>query len=241
MLSGFWREHGVLKGVAKENDMFEIKGIKKSYGKKEVLSGVSFEIAPKEIVGVLGANGSGKSTLLSVLAGLQPPNGGFFSMDGKDLLKNNKLRNQQVSYVPQDNPLIEELTAYDNLRMWMSADKIKRELKNGVLKVLGIDTFLKVPVAKMSGGMKKRLSIACAMNSSPGLMLLDEPTAAIDLVCRDSIYNYFEDFLSGGGAILLATHELQEIELCDKCYILKNGKLSEYYYDGDISNLAGRL
>ncbi len=221
--------------------MIEIKGVTKNYGKKQVLKGVTFDVAPGEIVGILGANGSGKSTLLSILAGLQQPNGGFFCIDGKDLLGDSKLRNKLVAYVPQENPLIEELNAWDNLRMWYNAKTLKADLKNGMLKLLGIDEFLKVPVSKMSGGMKKRLTIGCAMKGGPRLMLLDEPTAALDLVCRNEIYDYFESFRSGGGSMIIATHELQEIELCNKCFILKDGVLQPYRYDGDMPHLIGRL
>ena len=221
--------------------MIEIKNIHKHYGKHKVLNGVDFTVEPGEIVGILGANGSGKSTLLTILAGLQNCDAGFFNIDGKDLLKDSKLRNQLVAYVPQEMPLITELTAWDNLRMWYSADSLKKELNSGVLKLLGIDQFIKVPVSQMSGGMKKRLCIGCAMNSNPKLMLLDEPTAALDLVCKEKIYSYFEQYKSKGGSMIIATHEVQEIELCDRCYIIKDGVLGNYKYDGDIPHLIGRL
>ena len=221
--------------------MIEIKNIHKRYGKHKVLNGVDFAVEPGEIVGILGANGSGKSTLLTILAGLQNCDAGFFNIDGKDLLKDSKLRNQLVAYVPQEMPLITELTAWDNLRMWYSADSLKKELNSGVLKLLGIDQFIKVPVSQMSGGMKKRLCIGCAMNSNPKLMLLDEPTAALDLVCKEKIYSYFEQYKSKGGSMIIATHEVQEIELCDRCYIIKDGVLADYKYDGDIPHLIGRL
>lgn len=221
--------------------MTEIKNIHKSYGKKQVLAGVDFTVEPGEIVGILGANGSGKSTLLTILAGLQKCDAGFFNMEGKNLLKDTKLRNQLVAYVPQEMPLITELTAWDNLRMWYSGDRLKRELDSGVLKLLGIDQFIKVPVHQMSGGMKKRLCLACAMNTSPKLMLLDEPTGSLDLVCKEKIYNYLERYKNEDGSVIIATHEVQEIELCDKCYILKDGRLVDYKYDGDIPHLIGRL
>ena len=221
--------------------MIEIKNIHKRYGKHKVLNGVDFAVEPGEIVGILGANGSGKSTLLTILAGLQNCDAGFFNIDGKDLLKDSKLRNQLVAYVPQEMPLITELTAWDNLRMWYSTDSLKKELNSGVLKLLGIDQFIKVPVSQISGGMKKRLCIGCAMNSNPKLMLLDEPTAALDLVCKEKIYSYFEQYKSKGGSMIIATHEVQEIELCDRCYIIKDGVLADYKYDGDIPHLIGRL
>ncbi len=221
--------------------MVEIKNITKKYGKHKVLEGIDMQIEPGNIVGIIGENGSGKSTLLSILAGLQSPNSGFFNIDGRDLLKNSGLRNELVAYVPQESPLISELTAWDNLRMWYRTDRLKRELKDGFLAMLGIDQFLKVPVNEMSGGMKKRLTIGCAINSNPRILLLDEPTAALDLVCKERIYTYFEQFKRQGGMLILATHEVQEIELCDQCYILKNGRFSSYKYDGDIPHLIGRL
>ena len=221
--------------------MFEIENIKKNYGKHQVLKQISFNVQPGEMVGILGANGSGKSTLLSILAGLQRPNGGFFSIDGKDLLKNADLRNSTVAYVPQENPLIDELNARDNLRMWYTAKDMKKSLDSGMLKLLGINDFLKVPVSKMSGGMKKRLTIGCAINSNPKLMLLDEPTAALDLVCRSDIYDYFTEYKHQGGALIIATHELQEIELCDKCFILKDGVLKPYIYDGETAGLLEQM
>ena len=221
--------------------MTEIKNIHKSYGKKQVLVGVDFTVEPGEIVGILGANGSGKSTLLTILAGLQKCDAGFFNMEGKNLLKDTKLRNQLVAYLPQEMPLITELTAWDNLRMWYSGDRLKQELDSGVLKLLGIDQFIKVPVHQMSGGMKKRLCLACAMNTNPKLMLLDEPTGSLDLVCKEKIYNYLERYKNEDGSVIIATHEVQEIELCDKCYILKDGRLVDYKYDGDIPHLIGRL
>lgn len=221
--------------------MVEIKGIEKSYGKKQVLKGVNLEIDAGSMVGILGENGSGKSTLLSILAGLQHPDCGFFNIDGKDLMQNQALRNELVAYVPQENPLIAELTAWDNLRMWYPLDKLKEELSEGFLAMLGIDAFLKVPVNQMSGGMKKRLTIGCAINSDPKILLLDEPTAALDLVCKERIYTYFDQFKAQGGTLILATHEVQEIELCDQCYILKNGVVDPYRYDGDIPHLIGRL
>ena len=108
--------------------MIELKNINKSYGKHQVLKNLNLSVDEGRIVGILGENGSGKSTLLSILAGLQQPNSGYFTIDGKDLLKNSKLRNELVAYVPQENPLIQELTALDNLRMWYDKEALKKEI-----------------------------------------------------------------------------------------------------------------
>ena len=192
-------------------------------------------------MGILGGNGSGKSTLLSILAGVQKADNGSFLWEGADLFKNEKIREEILGYVPQGNPLMEELTAWDNLRLWYEKDELKKELDGGVLDMLGIPDFLKVPVRKMSGGMKKRLSIGCSVANHPKLLLLDEPSAALDLICKERIGNYLKDFKAQGGSIILATHDVQEIELCDAWYILKNGMLEPYLYDGNVHHLVGKL
>ena len=212
----------------------EINDIRKKYGKKTVLDGISLSAETGSCIGILGGNGCGKSTLLSIIAGLSRADSGSVTAvkgNGKAV----------IGYVPQGTPLMEELSAKDNLRLWYSRDALKRELESGVLKMLGIDTFLKVPVRKMSMGMKKRLSIGCAVYGNPDILLLDEPTAALDIVCKESIYAYIDDFRKKGGIVLFVTHDVHEFELCDRCYVMKDGRLSEYTYDGDLRKLAGMM
>lgn len=221
--------------------MIEIKQIQKKYKKKAVLTDINLDVQEGSCVGILGGNGSGKSTLLSILAGVQKADNGSFLWGGADLFKNEKIREEILGYVPQGNPLMEELTAWDNLRLWYEKDELKKELDGGVLDMLGIPDFLKVPVRKMSGGMKKRLSIGCSVTNHPKLLLLDEPSAALDLICKERIGNYLKDFKAQGGSIILATHDVQEIELCDVWYILKNGMLEPYLYDGNVHHLVGKL
>lgn len=219
----------------------ELEGIQKSFGRKKVLENVSLTVSEGSCVGIVGGNGCGKSTLLSVLAGVQKAEEGSFCYRGVDLWKDRALAVKIVGYVPQENSLLEELTAWDNLRMWYDRETLKRELSGGVLAVLGIDSFLKMPVNRMSGGMKKRLSIGCAVAGGAQILLLDEPSAALDLVCKEQIYNYFKQFQAEGGTVFLATHEIQEVELCDQCCILKQGSLKAYEYDGNLHHLVGNL
>lgn len=218
-----------------------IENIKKSYGKKIILKDISFEAEPGECIGIIGSNGSGKSTLLNILAGILKKDSGKFIYSNIDILNNAKACAQIVGYVPQNTPLIEELSAKDNLRLWYKNVELKRSLSDGVLALLGVSDFINVPVRKMSGGMKKRLAIGCAVAHDPKILLLDEPSAALDLVCKEKISNYLSNFKSNGGTIFLATHDIQEFPLCDKMYILKDGTLSPYDYDGDIHRLAGCL
>ncbi len=226
--------------------IFQVKDIGKKY-RNIVLNRVSLSVSSGECVSLVGANGSGKSTLLSILAGVNRADRGRFTvaepgqLEETDLLRDGRLRNRLVSYVPQGTPLIEELTAMENLRMWYDRSAIIEASENGVIGLLGIDEFLNVPVHKMSGGMKKRLSIACAVAGEPRLLLLDEPTSALDLPCRESIYGFFREFTAKGGALLMVTHEPEEIALCNTCYILKDGKATVYPYDGDVQSLVERL
>ncbi|MDE7246717.1 MAG: ABC transporter ATP-binding protein [Lachnospiraceae bacterium] len=219
----------------------EVFGIKKAYRKKTVLREVAFSAQTGSCIGIVGSNGSGKSTLLSILAGVRRADGGSFFYDGVDLLRRPGLIPKVLGYVPQGDPLMEELNAWDNLRMWYDRETLKKSLSGGALKMLGIGDFLKTPVHRMSGGMKKRLSIGCAVVSDPGILLLDEPSAALDPVCKERIRFYLESYKRAGGIVLMVTHDAQDLELCNECYILKDGVLRAYQYDGDFHRLAGIL
>ena len=219
----------------------EIKHISKKFNKHQVLRDISFTAESGSCIGILGANGCGKSTLLSILAGIQKGDTGSFLCDGQDLLRDGKKRAALVGYVPQGTPLIDELTARDNLLLWYDKKQLEQELQGGVLSLLGIGDFLKVPVSKMSGGMKKRLSIGCAMAKRPPILLLDEPTAALDLSCKQSITTYLQHYKQSGGILLLTTHDVPELSLCDAWYIIRDGILVPFAYDGDIRKLVESL
>lgn len=219
----------------------EVSGIKKAYRKKTVLREASFSAQAGNCVGIVGSNGSGKSTLLSILAGVRRADGGSFFCDGVDLLRRPALIPRALGYVPQGDPLMEELNAWDNLRMWYDRKTLEESLAGGALRLLGVGDFLKTPVHRMSGGMKKRLSIGCAVVAGPGLLLLDEPSAALDPVCKESIRSYLEAYRNAGGIVLMVTHDAQDLEVCSECYILKDGVLHPYQYDGDFHRLAEAL
>ncbi len=219
----------------------KITNIQKKYGKHEVLKSITLSAEPGTCVGILGGNGSGKSTLLSILAGVHKGDNGTFTFDDVNLLKDEKKRSEYVGYVPQSTPLFEELNAYDNLRLWYTKKDMDKAFDDGVLRILGISEFIKTPVYKMSGGMKKRLAIGCAVAHNPKILLLDEPSAALDLVCKERISNYLKDYKNNGGIIIIATHDIQEIPLCNDLYILKNGTLESFEYDGNIHRLVGML
>jgi len=219
----------------------EITHLTKGYKKKQVLKDVNLNADGGTCIGILGVNGSGKSTLLSILAGVIQQDSGSFLCDGKDLFRHPKLRSACVGYVPQGTPLLEELTAWDNLRLWYDTQQLKKELDCGILRTLGVTEFLKMPVNKLSGGMKKRLAIGCAVANRPPILLLDEPTAALDLPCKENIVQYLRQYKRSGGLLLLTTHDVMELDLCDKWYILKDGTLQPFRYEGNLHKLLESL
>ena len=223
--------------------MLEVAHISKSYKKKLVLSDASFSAADGKCVGILGTNGTGKSTLLSILAGILKPDSGTSLWEGVDLLKDAKFRTRVQGYVPQGIPLFPELSALDNLSLWDAQKKsdLEASLSSGILQRLGIKDFIRTPVAKMSGGMKKRLSIACAVACNPKLLLLDEPSASLDIICKEQILDYLGEFCAKGGTAVLVTHDIQEIEFCDSTYMLSDGKLESYNYSGNVKALVRDL
>jgi len=204
----------------------EIKNIEKFYGKKQVLCGASLTAQSGEYVTIAGGNGCGKSTFLGVLSGTLSGSGSF-SADGEELMGDDKKRNKTIGYIPQTPPLFEELTAKDHLELFWGKKGMNGKVGKGIVSMLGVDEFLGVPVRKMSGGMKKRLSVTCAVAHSPSILLLDEVGAALDPECRESIYSYINAFCDAGGIVISVTHDVTEIMRSDRCYVLKAGKLEE--------------
>jgi ABC-type multidrug transport system ATPase subunit len=217
-------------------NMIEVRALTSAYGRKTVLRGASFEAKRGQCIGIVGANGCGKSTLLSIMAGTLKPKSGEVLYNGQPAWYDGvsrsrcdrKLISSMTGYVPQENPLIPELTVYDNLRLWYpDKEQLKQELEHGFLAMLGIAEFSTKPVNKLSGGMKRRVSIGIAMAGQPPVLLMDEPGAALDLVCKEDIRNNLRLYLQRKGTVVLTTHEESELDLCDKLYVLKSGKLFE--------------
>lgn len=203
--------------------MLEMRGICKSYRKNAVLTGADIVLREGECVGLVGANGVGKSTLLKILVGGLKADDGeiFFNGEPTDPQE----LSERVGYVPQEHPLFDDLTVKDNLELWYRGDKAKlaEDLKQGILNKFGIGNFYKKRVSKLSGGMKKRLSICCALASDPDVLVLDEPGAALDLSAKQLILNLIREFTNRGKSVIITSHELPELTLCDRLYGIKDG------------------
>lgn len=219
--------------------LFEAKGISYTYpvsplslhhvhGKPEILHQLSFSLKEGSCTALLGNNGSGKSTLLSILAGARKPEEGLLYLNGARLGSSSCPFSRSIGYVPQENPLIEELNARDNLllRFGGSRKDFDKTLSAFYFQMLDIDSLLRLPVRKMSGGMKRRLSLACAFLNEPKLLLLDEPCSALDISMKKKMHACLSSYLKNGGTILLSTHEQEDLSLCDSLLLLKDKTLT---------------
>lgn len=197
-----------------------------SYGRRKVFYGVDINVQAGQCVGIIGTNGCGKSTFLNILAGLKKADSGDIYFDGKRVsgVAGRQLFINYTGYVPQENNLIPELTVMDNLRLWYrDAGELRQGLQRGFLHELGIDGMCRMKTAKLSGGMRKRVSIGCALAGSPPVLILDEPGAALDLPGKADIRRYLGMYRELGGTVLLATHDESDLDMCDRVFVLNGG------------------
>ena len=206
--------------------MIEVKNISKR-DRNTVLDDISFTAEKGQCIGIIGANGCGKTTLLSIMAGVNKAQSGKIYYNN-ELADRKSVFKKYIAYVPQENPLIDELTTKDNLLLWLGSNrKIKDGFENGVLKDLGIDEFLNKQVNELSGGMKRRLSIGISLSNNAPIMLLDEPGSALDIYGKQEVNSYISNYVKNGGTVVMSTHDRDEIDLCTKLYKIEDGILKE--------------
>lgn len=224
----------------KENNFTGLKAanISYSYRSHKVLKSITFELPKGKAAALLGANGSGKSTLLSILSGIRksglPDDGSipFYSYTEEghtaDLFRDRKSCSRIISYVPQDDPLMPELSVKDNLLLWYSGSKagFGSALQSPAIAALDISPFMNKPVRALSGGMRKRVSLAAALINEPEVLLLDEPASALDLSFKAELRNYLRKLRENGTTLLISTHDEEDLDICDIAFLLKNGTMS---------------
>ena len=216
--------------------------LNKQYGKQTILKDITFQADFGECIGIFGENGCGKSTLLSILSGARRPSSGTLLFSGEDALSHPSLFQSSIGYLPQENPLIDRLSVMDNLSLWYGGGKkLKKALTDGLPCRFGLDRFAKQPVFTLSGGLKKRLSLACALANDPQILIMDEPTAALDLVCKAEIRAYLTSYLAHGGLVILTTHEDSEFSLCTRSFLMEGGVLLPLENPIDGSILLSRM
>lgn len=197
--------------------MLKVEQVKKRYGKKEILHGITLEVEDGKCLGIVGPNGSGKSTLLSIMVGVLKAEEGSVIKEGK------------IGYVPQNNALMEDLTVKDNLDFWCAAyGRQSKEVFNSVYfkELLGLKEMMKQRVNTLSGGMKKRVNIGIALINDPDYIILDEPCAALDIIYKNEIIEHLNYLKQQGKTIIYTSHSGDELErLCDRLCVLKQGSI----------------
>ncbi|TYR75352.1 ABC transporter ATP-binding protein [Rossellomorea vietnamensis] len=207
--------------------IIDVKNIKKTFGKQDVLKDISLEIPQGEIYGLIGPSGSGKTTLVKMLLGLESPGSGTIRFKGESLKAGSVYAS--VGYMAQSDALYTELTAKENLNFFAALYSLKKKEKEDRIKIVmeTVDLLdhLHKPVALYSGGMKRRLSLAIALLHDPEVLILDEPTVGIDPVLRKQIWERFQELKTKGRTLLITTHVMDEAERCDRLGLLRDGRL----------------
>lgn len=201
----------------------EAHGLGKRYGKLSALEDVELTVPRGVILGVLGPSGAGKTSLVRCLALLTRPSAGSLQLFGVGASRASAALRRRIGYMPQEMALYEELSARFNVAFFSRGAKAARI--DALLALLGLAERADDPVLEFSGGMKQRVSLACALAREPELLLLDEPTAGIDPLLRLAFWDEFRRLQGEGRTLLVSTHQLDEALHCDLLLVLRQGRV----------------
>lgn len=207
--------------------MIKISGLEKFFKESPALDGINLEIKKGEIFGFVGADGAGKTTILRILAGVLKPSSGKVLFENKE----------KISYVPQRFSLYEDLTLIENLNFFSEIYQIRdKEKIEEILSFLNLSEFKNFYAGNLSGGMKQKLSLGCALLSEPEILLLDEPTNGLDPQSRRDLWKIFFKISKEGVTIVLTTSYFEEGEKCTRIALLNKGKIIEEGSPQEIKN-----
>lgn len=210
-------------------NVIEVKNLTKEYKNLKAIDNLSFEVKKGEILGLLGPNGSGKTTTINSVLSLIKANGQI-KIFGKEMSPDAYDIKRKIGVVFQEIAVFSELTVYENIDYFCSlyiTDKNKRkEYVNDAIKLVGLENYKKFYPKQLSGGLLRRLNIACGISHKPELIFLDEPTVAVDPQSRNNILEGIKNLRDNGATIVYTTHYMEEVEmLCDRIVILDKGKI----------------
>ena len=211
-------------------NVLELKQLTKRYGDYVAVDKISLDIKDGEIFGFLGANGAGKSTTIRMIASLLSVTKGEIFLLGKNVATHSKFAKSNIGIVPQEIAIYENMTAYENVHFFAGLYGLRgAELKKRTIEALafvGLDGKHTVYPSSFSGGMKRRLNIACAIAHRPKLLIMDEPTVGIDPQSRSYILESVKKLNQMGSTILYTSHYMEEIEeICTRLAIIDHGKI----------------
>jgi ABC-2 type transport system ATP-binding protein len=208
-----------------------IKNITKSYSTKnnkiQALSGISFEVKEGELFGIIGPDGAGKTSLFRILTTLLLADEGEATVDDFDVVKNYKEIRNRVGYMPGRFSLYQDLTVEENLEFFATIFNTTIEKNYDLIKdiYVQIEPFKKRRAGKLSGGMKQKLALCCALIHKPSVLFLDEPTTGVDAVSRKEFWDMLKKLKQQGITILVSTPYMDEAEMCDRVALIQSGKI----------------
>lgn len=214
-----------------DDELIKFKEVKKHFGKKVVLEGVSFEVPEGKITGIIGASGEGKTTILKILVGFYKPSSGEITYAKRPIYKDKDL-SKIVGFATEDGSFEEKLSVIENLYYFAELSHVKRKNKKKkaeeLMELVGLTYARNTLASKLSMGMKKRLDVAIALMHEPKILIMDEPTADLDPLLREHMLELIKKINKDGTTIILTTQLLSEMDVvCDKIAILFDKKIIE--------------
>lgn len=204
-----------------------VEGIEKSYGKVKALSEISFSVEKGELFGIIGPDGAGKTTLFRIMATLLKPDAGTVTIEGFDAVKDYRKIRNSIGYMPGRFSLYQDLTVEENLTFFATIFGTTIEKNYELIKDIysRIEPFKNRPAGKLSGGMKQKLALSCAMVHKPDVLFLDEPTTGVDAVSRKEFWEMLIKLKNSGITILVSTSYMDEASLCDRVVLMQEGRV----------------
>ena len=225
------------------NNIIEVENLVKQYKELKAIDNLSFEVHEGEILGLLGPNGSGKSTTINCILSLLNYSKGNIKIFGKEMKPDAYDIKSKIGVVFQDVSVFDELTVYENIDyfcgLYIKDKATRKQYIDDAIKLVGLEDFKKFYPKKLSGGLLRRLNIACGIAHKPKLIFLDEPTVAVDPQSRNNILDGIKQLRDNGATIVYTTHYMEEVEiLCDRVIILDKGKILATGTTDDLKELA---
>ena len=210
--------------------MIHIENLVKRYGDLVALNHLSLDIHEGEIFGLLGPNGSGKTTAINCLLSLLKYDKGIIEVFGQPMAPDNYQAKQQIGIVLQNVAVFDELTVYENIDyfcgLYVSDKKKRKELVDDAVRFVGLEDYCKMYPKKLSGGLLRRLNIACGIAHKPRLIIMDEPTVAVDPQSRNKILEGIQKLNAQGSTIIYTSHYMEEVEqICTRIAIMDHGRV----------------
>ncbi len=224
-------------------NVIEVKDLTKSYKNLVAVDNLSFEVKEGEILGLLGPNGSGKSTTINAILSLLKCDKGIVKIFGKKMTPDAYDIKSKIGVIFQEVAVFEKLTVYENLDyfcgLYIKDKTIREKYIEDAIKLVSLENYKKFYPKQLSGGLKRRLNIACGIVHKPKLIILDEPTVAVDPQSRNSILDGIKKLREEGASILYTTHYMEEVEiLCDRIIILDKGKIIAEGTSDELKKMA---